>query len=121
MIIRRSFNPTPPKRIVITGGPGAGKTAVLELARQDLCAHVEVLPESARILFAGGFPRRKEDVARRAAQRAIYHVQNELEELGAASANIGTLLCDRGTLDGLAYWPSTSNDYFEDLGTTLEG
>lgn len=119
MIIRRSFSAPPPKRIVVTGGPGAGKTALLELARRDLCPHVEVLPESARIVFGGGFPRRTEDVARRAAQRAIYHVQSELERLAAASANTGTVLCDRGTLDGLAYWPGSWNDYFEDLGTTL--
>lgn len=34
------------KTIVLTGGPGAGKTAVLELVRQQFCAHVEVLPEA---------------------------------------------------------------------------
>ena len=57
---RRSIGRSPQKRIVITGGPGAGKTAILELARRDLCAHVEVLPESARIVFSGGFPRRSD-------------------------------------------------------------
>jgi hypothetical protein len=46
------------KRVVLTGGPGAGKTAVLELARQYFCKHVLVLPEAAGILFGGGFPRR---------------------------------------------------------------
>ncbi|MGE5048473.1 MAG: hypothetical protein ACM3PC_07910, partial [Deltaproteobacteria bacterium] len=38
------------QRIVLTGGPGAGKTAVLELARSMLCRHLRVLPESASIL-----------------------------------------------------------------------
>ena len=45
------------KTIVLTGGPGAGKTAVLELVRQEFCAHVQVLPEAAGIVFGGGFPR----------------------------------------------------------------
>jgi predicted ATPase len=109
----------PPKRIVITGGPGAGKTAVLELARRDLCKHVEVLPEAARIVFAGGFPRRGDDLGLRGAQRAIFHVQDELERMGSASPSATTLLCDRGTLDGLAYWPGTWDEYFSALGTTM--
>ena len=29
--------PHPHKRIVLTGGPGAGKTAVLELVRRSFC------------------------------------------------------------------------------------
>lgn len=108
-----------PKRIVITGGPGAGKTAVLELARRDLCAHVEVLPESARIVFSGGFPRREGLGARRAAQRAIFHVQAQLERLVDESAKPVTMLCDRGTLDGLAYWPGPADEFTEELGTTI--
>ena len=110
----------PAKRIVVTGGPGAGKTAVLEVARRDLCKHVEVLPESARIAFGGGFPRRHDDAGRRGAQRAIFHLQDELECMGPESETTATLLCDRGTLDGLAYWPGSWNEYFEDLGTTMQ-
>lgn len=45
------------KRVVLTGGPGAGKTALLELVRQSFCTHVKVLPEAASIVFGGGFPR----------------------------------------------------------------
>ena len=44
-------------RIVLTGGPGAGKTAVLELVRQHFCEHVHVLSEAASVVFGGGFPR----------------------------------------------------------------
>ena len=106
-----------PRRIVVTGGPGAGKTAILELARRDLCKHVEVLGESARIVFSGGFPRRTDDAGLRGAQRAIFHVQDELERMGAKSDDVRTLLCDRGTLDGLAYWPGTSDDYFAQIGS----
>jgi hypothetical protein len=30
------------------------------------------------------------------------------------------VLCDRGTLDGLAYWPGLPDEYFADLETTRE-
>lgn len=59
------------------GGPGAGKTALLELIRQSFCSHVKILPEAAGIVFGGGFPRESEPTCRRAAQRAIFHVQRE--------------------------------------------
>ena len=108
--------PHPRRKIVVTGGPGAGKTAVLELLRQSYCRHVEVLPEAAGILFNDGFPR--EDIAgvRKAAQRAIYHVQAELEAAMEAR-NVAIMLCDRGVVDGAAYWPGP-DDFFAAVGTT---
>jgi hypothetical protein len=30
------------------------------------------------------------------------------------------VLCDRGTIDGLAYWPGPSEEFWSSLGTTLE-
>lgn len=107
-------------RLVVTGGPGAGKTAVLEIARRELGAHVEVLPEAASIVFGGGFPRLADDPARRSAQRAIYHVQNELERMTVERSDRAAVLCDRGTIDGLAYWPGSWETFFDELGTTLD-
>ena len=106
-----------PRFIVLTGGPGAGKTAVLGIARQRFCRHVLVLDEAASILFGGGFPRKDDPQARRAAQRAIYHIQVELEAV-ANSEEACVVLCDRGTLDGLAYWPDGSESFFDQLMTT---
>ena len=105
------------KRIALTGGPGAGKTAVLELVRQSLCRHLHVLPEAAGIVFGGGFPRRAEVDARQAAQRAIYHVQCELER--ALPVDVAIVLCDRGTVDGSAYWPGPGT-LWQAVGTTAE-
>jgi len=65
------------RRIALTGGPGAGKTALLELIRQSFCNHVTVLPEAAGVVFGGGFPRHADRKCQRAAQRAIYHVQRQ--------------------------------------------
>jgi predicted ATPase len=107
------------KRLVLTGGPGAGKTALLELIRQSFCAHVKVLPEAASIIFGGGFPREDDDSCRRAAQRAIFHVQRELESTGD-SHNAAIVLCDRGTVDGLAYWPGAPDEFWTSVGTTIE-
>ncbi len=107
------------KRIVLTGGPGAGKTAVLELARQYFCSHVTILPEAATVLFAGGFPRGGASPERSATQRAIFHVQRELECIADARDGSAIVLCDRGTVDGAAYWPGP-NTLFDEVGTTLE-
>jgi len=108
----------PSRRIVLTGGPGAGKTAVLELVRRALCDHVRVLPEAAGILFGGGFPRGATPGYRRAAQRAIFHVQRELEATTDDDPR-AIVVCDRGTIDGAAYWPGPG-DLWNAVGTTLE-
>lgn len=106
------------RRVVLTGEPGAGKPAVLEMVRNSLCQHVRVLPEAASIVFGGGFPREDDLTCRRAGQRAIYFVQRELEAAGEAHAP-AVLLCDRGTLDGLAYWPGPVDDFWRSTHTTL--
>ncbi|HEY3820293.1 MAG TPA: ATP-binding protein [Polyangiaceae bacterium] len=106
------------KRIVVTGGPGAGKTASLEVAREALCDDVGFARESASIVFGGGFPREKRERAECAAQRAIFHVQHELESLFEDRADLQLVLCDRGTIDCAAYWPRAEEDFYRDLGTT---
>ena len=106
------------RRVVLTGGPGAGKTAILELIRQSFCAHVKVLPESAGIVFGGGFPRGEGTGRQQAAQRAIFYVQRELE-IEADAGNPAIVLCDRGTVDGAAYWPG-AQDFWSSVGTSLD-
>lgn len=104
-----------PRLVVLTGGPGAGKTAVLETVRQHFCEHVNVLPEAASIVFGGGFPREDGVASRASAQRAIFHVQRELERCAVEAQKAAVVLCDRGTLDGLAYWPLAETDYLSQL------
>jgi len=103
---------------VTTGGPGAGKTAVLELVRHALCEHVRIVPEAAGVVFGGGFPRDLDIETRRASQRAIFYVQRELEA-AARATNPAIVLCDRGTVDGIAYWPGP-DDLWSQVGTTLD-
>ena len=106
------------KRVVLTGGPGAGKTAVLEMLAHDVCSHVVITREAAGILFAGGFPRSRDPRMRRAAQRAIFHVQVELENM-LADSNAAIILFDRGIVDGSAYWPGPGS-FWGDVGMTRE-
>ncbi len=106
--------------MVVTGGPGGGKTTAADLFRREIGDAVAVVPEAATLLFSGGFPRARDVHARRAAQRAIYHVQRNLEDAQAALFPNRVLLCDRGTLDGVVYWPDGEDEYFRSLGTTEE-
>jgi predicted ATPase len=108
------------KRIVLTGGPGGGKTTAADLLRRELGSRVVIVPEAATILFAGGFPRSQQWDANRAAQSAIFHVQRNLEDVQSALYPERTLLCDRGTVDGAAYWQDGEDSFFHSAGTTLE-
>ena len=107
-------------RIVLTGGPGGGKTTAADLFRREIGERVVMVPEAATILFQGGFPRSCEPHARRFAQTAIFHVQRDLEDVQASLYPGRALLCDRGTIDGAAYWPGNAHDYFHAVGTTLD-
>ncbi|TNF01978.1 MAG: hypothetical protein EP326_03620 [Deltaproteobacteria bacterium] len=111
--------PRAPK-IVLTGGPGGGKTTAADLFRRELGEKVVVVPEAATMLFSGGFPRTREHDAVRYVQQAIYHVQTNIESVQTALYPERVLLCDRGTVDGGAYWKNGESDFFEFLGTSLE-
>lgn len=106
--------------IVLTGGPGAGKTAVLEMAKNSLPEDAIILPEAASIIFGGGFWRLPSSTAKAAAQRAIFHVQTEIENLVCEEKKWVMGLCDRGTLDGLAYWPESEELFWKFSQTTMD-
>lgn len=109
-----------PALVAITGGPGGGKTAVLQLAARAFCEHVAVLPEAASIVFGGGFPRHDTEPGRRAAQTAIFHVQRQVETLVMGERRVAIALCDRGTVDGLAYWTGPRSAYWDHVGSALD-
>lgn len=107
-------------RIVLTGGPGGGKTTAVDLFRREIGDRVVVVPESATMLFSGGFPRSSLLHAAAATQEAIYHVQRKLEDVQSALYPDRILLCDRGTIDGAAYVPESPHRFFASLETTFE-
>lgn len=105
--------PANPFRVVLTGGPGGGKTTAADLFRREIGDRVVIVPEAATLLFSGGFPRPDRSAAQRSAQSAIYQVQRSLEDIQAAQYPERILLCDRGTVDGGAYWPDGAPDFYD--------
>ncbi|MBI4673451.1 MAG: AAA family ATPase [Chloroflexi bacterium] len=88
--------------IVVTGGPGGGKTTLMrELRAADPHARRWLLvPEAAPLLFQAGLSARDKTF-----QRAVMQLQIALEDICAQAANSDqVLICHRGTLDPLAYW-----------------
>jgi len=114
----RSYNTNGRCRIVLTGGPGGGKTTAADLFRREIGERVVIVPEAATLLFSGGFPRSSAPGALEATQTAIFHVQRKLEDVQSALFPERVLLCDRGTVDGAAYWPGEPDSFFAAVGTT---
>lgn len=106
------------QKIAITGGPSGGKTTLIQILQQEFSREVAVVPEAASILYSGGFPRKKSPAGRRHAQRAICMVQRELEETVRYDHRSKLLVCDRGSLDSIAYWPGGAESFFINLKTT---
>jgi predicted ATPase len=119
-MLKKKNNKNDCYRIVLTGGPGGGKTTAADLFRREVGEKVVIVPETATLLYLGGFPRSTDIDARKSAQLAIYQVQKGLEDTTAAQYPDRILLCDRGSIDGAAYWPGGHGDFFKALGTTIE-
>ncbi len=102
-----------PKRIVLTGGPCAGKTTVLE----HITAHCSqngikafCVPEVASILIGGGADLGALDLdGLLSFERNLIQTQLLLEEtyldLAARWNGPAVVICDRGTMDVSAYLP----------------
>ena len=107
-------------RIVLTGGPGGGKTTAADLIRREIGDSIIVVPEAATMLFCGGFPRISGDIeAIEATQKSIFHVQRNIEDIQHSRYPGRVLLCDRGTVDGVAYWPNADTDFLELMGSSF--
>jgi predicted ATPase len=110
------------RRIVLTGGPGAGKTVISRHLTKNAPDRYLLVPEAATQVYEQ--MRTRWDlldlVGRRDVQRRIYQLQVEQENRLAAEHVSKILLLDRGTIDGAAYWPEGPAEYWRDLGTNLE-
>lgn len=108
------------KRIVLTGGPGAGKTVVAARIAAEQPDRFALVPEAATQVYTHLQTRwdRLDLAGRLDVQRRIYRLQREQEERFAREQPHKTLLLDRGTIDGAAYWPAGAEAYWRDLGTT---
>jgi predicted ATPase len=108
-------------RIVITGGPGAGKTVISRYLATQYPQQFVLVPEAATQVYDALQTRwdRLDVPGRRDVQRKIYQLQVDQEER-TLRANPGkVLILDRGTIDGAAYWPEGPEDYWRDVGSSL--
>jgi nicotinamide riboside kinase len=108
------------KKIAITGGPSGGKTTLIDALKKEFGQKIKIAPEAASILYKGGFPRIKNYSGYLHAQLAILTTQNELERLLMENFPDRLLVCDRGSLDSLAYWPDTEEHFFKTINSTRE-
>lgn len=96
-------------KVVLTGGPMAGKTSILNYLKHELGGSIMVIPEIATFFeknilrdqrfFSPSFNRK--------ISKLFFSVQSEIEDMyqKLAEENLTSLiLCDRGLLDGAAYY-----------------
>ncbi len=107
-------------KVAITGGPSGGKTTLIDALKNELGQKCAIVPEAASILYRGGFPRFKDPVAKIHTQKAIYYTQRELEDLIASESQKNLIVCDRGSLDSIAYWPEDEAHFFKTFQTSKQ-
>ena len=108
------------RSLVLTGGPGAGKTsAALALADCNPGRFI-LVPEAATQIYQMLHTRWSalDAAGRRDVQLRIYHLQIEQETRLQQLHPEKILLLDRETVDGAAYWPDGPDDYWLNIGTT---
>ncbi len=113
--------------LVLTGGPCAGKSSVIDHLRSAL-PNAAFVPESATILLAGGYPVPGREIEysptwRHHFQGAILELQLRLENFWLAEAERTgkeLLVLDRGVLDGAAYLEGGVREYTETYGVDLD-
>ncbi|WP_405055070.1 AAA family ATPase [Vibrio sp. B1FLJ16] len=64
-------------KVVVTGGPGGGKTTALDLFRRELCGQIMVVPEAATLLFSGGVTRSENEQCVKMVQKTIFQLQKK--------------------------------------------
>lgn len=120
-------------KIVLTGGPCAGKSTILNHIQESYPGQVETVPEAANMLIGGGFPLPSESLPyserwQMTLQDPLFTLQQSLEanhhEI-AERTNKQLLVCDRGLLDQAAYFRGGVAEYLErynvsDIGEILD-
>ena len=107
-------------KIVLTGGPGAGKTVITHRLARDFPDRFVLVPEAATHVYSDLATRwdKLDREGRKRVQRLIYAHQIAQEDRVLEQNPGKTLLLDRGTIDGAAYWPDGPGAYWQDLHTT---
>ena len=112
------------KRIVLTGGPGSGKTSVLEKINQVYSSEgykVIIVPETATELMNNGITFKDGSISLVDFQELVMRLQLSKEEIVERAIELMgndqvIVVYDRGTIDNTAY---INKDEFEDILTRL--
>ena len=117
-----------PGKVVITGGPVAGKSTAVEHLKAAFSGSIVVVPEVATALLSGGYPMPGRDLEwtqdwQDSFQDAVFHVQGSAERAAAIAAQQrgqGLVVADRGLLDGAAYFRGGRNEFAEHFGVDID-
>ena len=117
-------------KLVLTGGPCAGKTRCLHAIRETFRADIIIVPEASTLVLGSGFPPPGHERIRcpmdewiQAFQGTILSIQQEIEasfERLAPACGARLIVCDRGVLDGAAYWPGGRESFLRRFGKSLD-
>lgn len=90
--------------IVLTGGPGGGKTTFIEELSRDpsWSGRIAALPEAIYLMSRSGISAREKSYQREMVRLQIVQEDRLLRNLNNENRRI--ILCNRGSLDPLAYW-----------------
>eukprot|EP00759_Apiculatamorpha_spiralis_P039357 PhF_6_TR38157/c2_g1_i1/m.57006 len=119
----------PVHRVVLTGGPCAGKSTSLGMLKQRLAEHgfnVYCVPEAATLLVTGGLTwtdmtEEKATIYQLALLRTQIALEDAFLDIAKANGKPAVILCDRGTMDGRAYCSEAAWQNIMELGGfTLE-
>lgn len=110
-------------RFVLTGGPGGGKTTLIEELSRDPAwsGRFSGLPEAISLVGCLGISPREKTFQREMVRIQVAQEEQLINSLGGESRHI--ILCHRGSLDPLAYWLDRGwpeSEFFECTRTTRE-
>lgn len=109
--------------IVLTGGPGGGKSALLRRVSGSPLLRDRVATLQEAIHWMGFVPLRPRSQEFQCALVAVQAASEAALAQALANTEKRVIVCDRGTLDPCAFWQSFGNSrqsFFEMTGTTLE-
>lgn len=106
-------------KLVITGGPCAGKSSVVAMLKDEFGDEIITVPEPATLLLAGGFPAPGKHLDyshewQYAFQKSVLTLHRSLEEafaLMGAGKSAKLLVCDNGLPSGAAYMPGGVKEF----------
>jgi 3-dehydroquinate synthetase/MoaA/NifB/PqqE/SkfB family radical SAM enzyme/nucleoside-diphosphate-sugar epimerase/radical SAM superfamily enzyme YgiQ (UPF0313 family)/predicted NBD/HSP70 family sugar kinase/adenine/guanine phosphoribosyltransferase-like PRPP-binding protein len=105
------------KRIVLTGGVYGGKTTFLRRIAAETKDEIVCLPEVVPSLIEGGIKVNPDSYIEQVyVQRLIYILKYLFEVQTSLMYPEKTILCERGTLDGIAWWPGRTIEFENEFG-----